>query len=117
MAEGGLADKGFWALIVLGITTLLAFLRRPQETRRTRRRAQEAVQVASQAKHDAAGARQQQQEAQAHADHTAQQAKIDGLDDAGILANAAARLDRERADGRPSPGLFNGPAAGRRRAH
>ena len=47
MAEGGLADKGFWALIVLGITTLLAFLRRPQETRRTRRRAQEAVQVAS----------------------------------------------------------------------
>lgn len=117
MGEGGLADKGLWALIALLIGAVLGWLRRSQGASRARRRERETAAAAGRAEHAAADARQQQQEAQAHADHAAEQTRIDGLGDAGVLDDARQRLERERADGRPSTGLFNGPPADRRRAH
>lgn len=100
MAGGGLAEKGAWALGVMVLGALLQlvrgiFNRRAQAGAAAKIDA--ATTAAAAAQKETVGAKVQAQEEQADAKLAQETAAVGGMDDAAVLADAHARLERERA--------------------
>jgi hypothetical protein len=91
-----LGDKGLWALAVLAFGALLRWLQQ-RPIRAARKRAEAAAGAAGTAQLGAVHDHQAAQEAVADAKLAHDVAAIDGMVDAALDADAAARVERERA--------------------
>lgn len=100
-------DMGGWIAAIVAFVALIGTWLRGSGERRERERAEKAAAAAEQAEREVARQKALRKQEAAQAAHDAAKARIDGMDDDELLADARARI--KLVDTSPRTGLFNPP--------
>lgn len=101
---------GGWIAAIVAFVALIGTWLRGSGERRERKRAEKAAADAERAEREIARQKALREQEAAQAAHDAAKAKIEGMDDDELLADAKARI--RLVDTSPHSGLFNPPPKG-----
>lgn len=100
-------DMGGWIAAIVTFVVLIGTWLRGSDAKRERKRAEKAAATAELAEREVALQKALREAEAAQATHSAAKARIEGMDDDALLADARARIRLEESG--PHSGLFNPP--------
>jgi len=100
-------DMGGWIAAIVTFVVLIGTWLRGSDAKRERKRAEKAAATAELAEREGALQKALREAEAAQATHSAAKARIEGMDDDELLADAKARI--RLVDTSPHSGLFNPP--------